>query len=266
MGRPPSGPAPATWLDEADPFRAASETLIAAGIDVTAWIVLTHNTRLGEAHPDVAVVNCFGDSYSHTLCPRWLEVREYAATLAVEAVRDTDITGVLLEAWAQRGVAHGSLHDKTAGAWSPAAMRLLSICCCAACRLAWHDRGLDPSSVAGSLRDAVRYDRNLPEDILEHLLAVRLEAAAILLADVVDAVTGTHPTRPVSVFGDPDPWATMPIAAVGRHASTVVVPAWSTDPARTGSAPWPRRAGGEGPVMVVEEGLRAGPQGGVVGD
>ena len=75
----PLGPA---WMSEPDPFGAAAETLRHAGLRVSAWIVLTHNTRLGSAFPDVAVTNCFGDRYSYALCPSHAEVREYAATLA----------------------------------------------------------------------------------------------------------------------------------------------------------------------------------------
>lgn len=217
-------PAPASWLDVPDPFDAATNVLTRAGFGVTAWIVLTHNSRLGTACPDVAVVNCFGDRYPHALCPRWPEVQRYAATLAVEAVRGADITGVLLEAWGQHGVAHNGMHDKTAGAWSPAATRLLSICCCVACQKAWPH---DPAQVIAELRDAVRYQRE--PVVAEEIRATKAAGAAELLTTVVDAL---GPDIPVTVFTDPDPWSATPVSAVDPRVSTAVVSAWSTDPAR----------------------------------
>jgi len=219
-------PAPATWLDAPDPFRTAAKSLTASGLGVTAWVVLTHNSRLGQACPDVAVVNCFGDVYPHALCPRWPEVRRYAADLAAEAVRDVDLAGVLLESWGQQGVTHGSMHDKTAGAWSPTTVRLLSVCCCAACRQAWD---LDPEYVVLTLRDAIRNNVDIPEDMAGHIRLARADAAAGLLAQVVDAVS---PDVPVTVFTDPDPWAAAPVSAVDGRVTTAVVTAWSTSPTR----------------------------------
>ena len=40
-------------------FRELADT----GLAVNAWMVLLHNTRLGEAYPDVTVENAFGDRY-----------------------------------------------------------------------------------------------------------------------------------------------------------------------------------------------------------
>lgn len=221
-------PVPPSWPDVPDPFKAATRLLTPAGLGVTAWVVLTHNSRLGQSCPDIAVVNCFGDRYSHALCPHWPEVRRYAAALAAEAVHDADVSGVLLEAWGQQGVAHGSMHDKTAGAWSPTATRLLSVCCCVACRTAWASRGLDSQQVVTALRDAVRIDSDIPEDVADEICGVRSAAAAELLTEVLDAL----PDLPVTVFTDPDPWAAAPVTAIDSRVTTAVVSAWSTDPAR----------------------------------
>jgi len=75
----PLGP---DWMSTEDSFADAAEAVRAAGLRVSAWVVLTHNSRLGTEFPDVAVVNCFGERYPYALCPSGPEVREYAATLA----------------------------------------------------------------------------------------------------------------------------------------------------------------------------------------
>ena len=140
------------WTTSGDAFGDAAALLKRAGHQVNAWIVLTHNTRLGRRRPDVAVVNCFGEAYPYALCPAHAEVRDYAATLAAEAVLGTDLDGVSLEACGQMGVNHLGHHEKTDGAWSAETARLLSICCCPACRRAWTEEGLDPAEVLAALR------------------------------------------------------------------------------------------------------------------
>ncbi|MGH8794707.1 MAG: hypothetical protein ACRDXX_18930, partial [Stackebrandtia sp.] len=145
-------PAAADWMREDDPFAEAAQVLREAGLSVSAWVVLTHNSLLGWLFPDLAVRNCFDERYGYALCPAHAEVRAYAATLAAEAVRDVEVDAVSLEACGQLGVAHGGHHEKTDGAWTAEAARLLSICCCDACRDAWRARGLDGDEVLARLR------------------------------------------------------------------------------------------------------------------
>ncbi|MGY0236267.1 hypothetical protein [Longispora urticae] len=231
------------WMAESDPFGEAAGILRAAGLPVTAWVVLTHNTRLGTAHPDVAVVNCFGERYPYALCPQWAEVRGYAATLAAEACRDVPLDGVSLEACGQLGITHLSHHEKTDGAWSPASARLLSVCCCGACRRAWRDRGLDDHRLVADLRAVVRalsgstgIDAPVADLIGAEeawgVLATRHSAAAALREEVL---AGLPAGVPVTLHASPDPWATgpspgLPLPDTGAvplpGVAGVLVPAW----------------------------------------
>ncbi|GIG62201.1 hypothetical protein Lfu02_65730 [Longispora fulva] len=248
------------WLSEPDPFGDAARILATAGLPVNAWVVLTHNTRLGTAHPDVTVVNCFGERYPYALCPQWTEVREYAATLAAEACRDVPVEGVSLEACGQLGLTHLSHHEKTDGAWSPASVRLLSVCCCAACRAAWRARGLDDHRIVADLRAVVRalsastdVDAPVAEligaETASGVLEARHAAATALRGEVL---AGLPAGIRVTLHASPDPWATGPspgLAVAGSPAGTapaavpgapgatslpgvasVLVPAWPTGP------------------------------------
>ena len=237
-------PYPGEWVDAADPFADGAAALRAAGLSVSAWIVLTHNTRLGQAHPDVAVVNCFGDSYPYALCPRHGEVREYAATLAAEAVRGVEMDGVSLEACGQMGLAHVSHHEKTDGAWGPAAARLLAVCCCRACRQAWRRRGLDAREVVSRLRNAVVTLREgkaaenaspealLGADIGEAILDARHAAADALRRRVLEALPAVGR---VTLHGNPDPWVAAPSPGLTVTAisdvDSILLPCWPTGPA-----------------------------------
>jgi hypothetical protein len=235
----PLGP---DWVAGGDPFGGAAAALRTAGLRVSAWIVLTHNTRLGTAHADLVVTNCFGDRYPYALCPAHAEVREYAATLAAEAVRDVPLAGISLEACGQLGLEHNSHHEKTAGAWTPTQARVLSICCCPACRRGWLARGLDPAEVVDALRSAVAGNAGAagaaepPEDLAGALLATRQESTDLLRTEVLDRLAEHAPSVPVTLHAQADPWATgsspglTPAAA--KSVDALLVPAWPTDPAK----------------------------------
>ena len=219
-------PAEPAWMSTSDSFGAAAALLKAAGLRVSAWVVLTHNTRLGTEFADLAVVNCFGDRYPYALCPSRTQVREYAALLAAEAAADAD--AVSLEACGQLGLVHGSHHEKTDDGWTTAAARWLSVCCCAGCRTGWAEQRLDPDEVVGWLRAAVA-GAELP--VAEELLAVRHRNTDLLREQVLAAL----PDVPVTLHAHPDPWATgaspglTPTAA--GQVDALLAPAWPTDPA-----------------------------------
>lgn len=225
------------WVDSRDGFGDAAHILADAGIPVNAWIVLTHSTRLGRAHPDLTVRNCFGETYPYALCPSHAEVRDYAATLAAESVRDVPVASVSLEACGQLGLGHIGHHEKTDGAWTPAAQSLLSVCACDGCAGGWTARGLDPEHVRQVLRDAVwgeAVSRPTPPSqvVRDVLLDTRHAFTDTLRRGVISAVRDVAPHVAVTLHANPDPWATGP--SVGITAATVadvdaiLVPAWPT--------------------------------------
>jgi hypothetical protein len=228
------------------PFDAAeaAEVLRDNGIPVSAWLVLTHATAVGSRVPRVSVVDCFGSRYPWALCPAQPDVLDYAADLAAEALRELPADEVVLEACGQLGAVHQHLHEKTDAVWSPAAVRLLSVCCCPACAAGWAGAGLDPELVRGLLADRVRAlvaggdltatDPGLPAEVAAVLLAVR-QRAADRLRGRVRAVLGG---RPVRLHADPDPWATGALPGLTPDAAAelstpdgVVLPAWQPGPA-----------------------------------
>jgi hypothetical protein len=231
----PIGP---EWMDAPDPYRQAAAALRAAGLRVDAWVVLTHDSRLGRACPDLAVVNCFGERYPYALCPAHEEVRDYAATLAAEAVRDAPADGVSLEACGQLGVTHAGPHEKTDGAWTAEAARWLSVCCCAGCQAAWSARGLDPEGVLTALRGAVHAQahgapgRELRADVAAALLAVRHDTTDRLRAQTIDGVRNAAPAAALTLHAQPDPWATGPSPGLppgaAKEVDRLLVPAWPT--------------------------------------
>jgi len=244
-------PITASWVDSVDPFAEAAELLAAHALRVQAWVVLAHSSRLGLLRPDLVVRNCFGDRYSYALCPSQMEVRDYATTLAVEAVRNVAVSGVSVEGLGQLGVAHNGLHEKTDGAYGPAAQRILSVCCCDGCQRAWTAAGWDPREVINRLRTALlgvqqgtqaasaTMEQLLSDELAGALLTARYATQNALRAMVFDALAGAAPGARITLHGQPDPWATGPSPAVTEAVfeaaavtvDAVLVPAWPAAPA-----------------------------------
>ena len=197
--------------EPAGSFERAAERLRAAGLGVTAWVVLTHNSRLAAAAADCAVRNCFGDRYPWALCAGSAAVREYAARLAAEAAALDGVGSIELEACGWYGFEHGSAHDKTGdvtGPAGPAGDWLLSLCFCAGCRAGYAAAGADPDKLAALVRAAADGGPALPGDSADVFDSTRAAAARRLLSEVTGAVRAAAPGKPVLLHTDPDPRAT----------------------------------------------------------
>lgn len=234
----PLRPRYADWVDVADAAGDAVRALNRAGMPAALWLVLTHNSRLGAAAPEFTVRNCFGEHYAWALCPAQPAVREYAATLAAESVRDLDLSSIILESCGQMGVTHQHLHEKTDGVWAPATARLLSVCCCPACAAGWSAEGLDPGQVVDGLRAEVRRlldtgdlavtDDALPDELRATLLSTRQRNTDALRAEVLAAIGATDAR--IVLHGSADPWVTGALPGLtpsaAADAAAVVVPCW----------------------------------------
>jgi hypothetical protein len=239
--RPVSGewgtlrPSTPDWMSSSDAGGDAVRLLNAAGIPAAAWIVLTHNSRLGYEHPDVVIRNCFGEAYPWALCPSQPAVREYAAKVTAEAVAGLELATVILEACGPLGAVHQHQHEKTDGVWAPAVARLLSICCCEACASSWD---VDADTVRAQLVEEVRRlvatgdlgvtADGLPPSLTSMLLRVRQQATDELRAAVLAELP---PGIRIVLHGALDPWVTGALPGLTPSApddvDAVVVFGWA---------------------------------------
>ncbi len=240
-------PAAPTWPGS---FTDAREALRAAGLPVHAWVVLTHNTRLGTAHPDLTVRNAFGESYEYALCPASDEVADYCATLVAETLELGEPDGVILEACGPLGVDHGGHHDKLEfAAWTPVQRALLSLCFGAGCASRSRAAAIDPDRLRTVVRAALHPDAagtvatrldgvatglggmataaprpdpmpSTVDDVLGELAgpvrAVRAGLAAGLRERLVEQIRAARPDARIALHANPDPYATGPFATVAH--------------------------------------------------
>jgi hypothetical protein len=190
-------------------FERTAAALRVAGLPVTAWVVVTHNSRLAGAG-ECSVRNAFGDVYPWALCASADAVREYAALLAAEAAALAGVDAIELEACGWYGFEHGSAHDKTGGVAGSAGGGgdwLLSLCFCAACASGYREAGADPAELAALVRAAADGGPALPGDAGALIDASRAAASGRLLTEVLAAVRAAAPGQPVLVHSHPDPRA-----------------------------------------------------------
>ena len=76
-------------------------------LEISAWTVCLHNTRLGLLHPESTIHNVYGDSYPHALTPGDPVARDYVIRLVTDLVKNYPLHSILLEAPNYRGRAHG---------------------------------------------------------------------------------------------------------------------------------------------------------------
>ncbi|MEO3788751.1 hypothetical protein ABGB14_00975 [Nonomuraea sp. B10E15] len=235
-------PASPTWTPE-DAYLRARDALKAAGLQVHAWTVLTHNSHLGTAHPDLTVRNAFGDPFPYALCPAHEDVIEYCERLVQEILTVGEPDGLILEACGPMGFGHQSVHEKTSGAdWTPADIDLLSLCFCTACA----DRY--PPNARDRVRAAI--DRTLPAEtshrtidealdrLADEVRAVRTELSASLRERLITVARSASPAVTITLHANPDPWAAgafAPLPSGEPGADVLVANCWgdpATDAAR----------------------------------
>jgi hypothetical protein len=207
----PASPDPA----EVGSFERAADALRAAGLQVNAWVVVTHNGRLAAAHSECAVHNAFGDVYPWALCAGSPAVAEYAAALAAEIAALDAVADVELEACGWYGYDHGSAHDKTGGTPAGPAGRWLDACFCADCTATLRVAGADSGAIAAAVRTALDGSGPVPEGAISEsavpaelaatLSSVRAATAAAFLEHVVAAVRAAAPGQQILVHAHPDP-------------------------------------------------------------
>ncbi|MFF8782500.1 hypothetical protein ACF07W_34970 [Streptomyces sp. NPDC015140] len=139
-----------------DAWGEAADALARAGLEVSTWVVLAHNSRLGAEHPHTSVVNAYGDRYPWAPCVAQPATRAYLTDLAAEAAVRPGARGTELESLGWYGLAHLHAHDKTGGvALGDAGQYLMSLCFCPDCRDGYGGQGLDADELAAAVRAAL---------------------------------------------------------------------------------------------------------------
>lgn len=124
------------------------------GLDVNAWTIFTHNSRIGAANPDCRVRNVYGDTSRGDLCPANPKVRDYFLALAADICR-YPITSLLAECLHYRPFEHGEHHERYLIDLPAPARMLLGLCFCAHCRQQGVAAGVDVTGLVAGIRQVL---------------------------------------------------------------------------------------------------------------
>ncbi|MGA9400818.1 hypothetical protein [Haladaptatus sp.] len=170
-----------------DPFADVVERLTDGGIDVNAWLVCFHNTKLATENPEFRVESAFGDAHEHAFCPSNPEVHAYFEGV-VRSLADYDISAINLESIGFPSVfhPHGSTfgHAKNQVVRGPDEQLLVSQCFCSACRERAADHAVDFDRAREVTQSLARDVLRTPERQVESL--AKLAEEEPVLADLFD--------------------------------------------------------------------------------
>jgi hypothetical protein len=257
-------PDPARWRrarlqppvsDAADALPELVAAATARGVHVDAWTVFLHNGALGEAFPDCAPQNAFGDRYVTELCPANPDVRTYALVLAGEVAR-LGVGAIVAESLHYHPLEHGYAHERYFVPLGARARYLLGLCFCRHCVEAASGAGVDAARLQKSVReeleavfdgaeeqpfellgDLAAYAR-IREEVVTTLAAevtraARAEGASFVFIDLAGAMKGYATGRPT---GDPAPsiaWQLgVDLPAVAGACGNVEAIGYAADPQR----------------------------------
>ncbi len=251
--------------DEPSPLARLGLDAGRAGLAARAWTVFTHNTRLGELHPDLAIENAFGDRHVYGLCPARPAVQDYITGMVGDLASHDGLSTIELEALGWMGWKHGSHHDKASFQPRGRLGYALSVCFCDSCMAAMTTAGGDPVAIRAFARNLIaehieRADAMAPteasddDDVFGPVRAARVATLEALGARVREAAAERSQLA-VQVHRDPLFTGSQLSAsqAGGLPAAERVVTAYGEDPAAiaahlsdpatwaTGGADAPRR-------------------------
>jgi hypothetical protein len=151
-------PRRARVLDDCDPLALLLDDAARQGMTVRAWTINLHNFALGEAYPDCATRNAFGDPLLTDLCPANPDVRAYARNVSADIAR-YGVESIVAESVCYMPYDHGFHHERSAYPLPEAVRFLLAMCFCPHCEAAGRRHGADVPrlrhEVAAGLRHAI---------------------------------------------------------------------------------------------------------------
>jgi hypothetical protein len=161
-------PIRASLVQERDVLREATAH---PHVAANAWLVLLHNSRLGELHPQSTVRNVFGDPYVYSLCPSAPDAREYAVALSKDVTDNYAVTGISLETPGFLPYAHGYHHEFAMVKPNRWLESRLGLCFCDHCVGNAAAAGIDADRLRATMREEVETylagDADVPDDMAE---------------------------------------------------------------------------------------------------
>lgn len=186
----PIRPAVASMCADTDWFGVICERAQSVGMQVSAWTVCLHNTRIGLLHPEATIRNVFGDSHPHALSPGHPSAKAYVRAMVADLAEQYPLYSIRLEApnYRKRShgmppMIHGHHHERDGLHLRPLEAALMDLSFNPADVAAAQQDGVDVEAVRGAVRAHMeRYFAEapcVPTDLPETLEKFRSEVPAL---------------------------------------------------------------------------------------
>lgn len=136
---------------ESDVLADLAREASARGMRTRAWTVYLHNYTLGEAHPECACRNAFGDAHLTDLCPSNPDVRAFVNALTAD-IASKGVSTIVAESLHFHGLEHGFHHERYFIELGALGRYLLGLCFCDHCMAEATRRGVDAESLRTEAR------------------------------------------------------------------------------------------------------------------
>jgi hypothetical protein len=165
----------ASLCKKRDWFAAAGKRLERHNLRLVSWTIGTHNSRLGQAHPELTQRNVYGDRLPHALCPANDEVVAYLQAFCRDLAFNHPLWALQLECFGWMNIRHGHHHERDLVELSNFEAELLSLCFCRACARKARTADVDIERVRAKVkaildaafREAPQRPRGHPRSMLE---------------------------------------------------------------------------------------------------
>ena len=134
-------PIVSTLAQQSDVLEDFCREATARSLTARAWTVFLHNYTLGEAHPECACRNAFGDAHLTDLCPSNPEVRAYVGALTAD-IASKGVSTVVAESLHFHSLEHGYHHERYFINLGAFGRYLLGLCFCDHCLEAGRRHGV----------------------------------------------------------------------------------------------------------------------------
>lgn len=243
-------------LEAADPFEALCRN---GALTVNAWLVLMHNTLLGQRHPECTVQNAFGDRYVYSLCPAAPDVRAYALALCGDITERYPVTGISLESPGFLPYAHGYHHEFALIRQNVWLDNLLGLCFCRHCVDGASQAGVDMPALQARVQTQIEsylasdcdfeddmataiWQADLAGDVdLHGLMQWRCEVVTSLIAEIREAVRSDASIAVIPSVARPSAgcwYEGSALGDLGRAAGMLEVCFYESGPARIRDDLW----------------------------
>ena len=187
----PIKPAVASMCAETDWFGVICERAQSVGMEVSAWTVCLHNTRIGLLHPEATIQNVFGDSHPHALSPGHPAAKAYVRAMVADLAEKYPLHSIRLEAPDYRKRSHGVLpmihghhHERDGVHLRPIEAALMDLSFNPADVVAAQEKGVDVEAVRRAVRAHIKCyfaaAPSVPPDLPETLEQFRTEVPELV--------------------------------------------------------------------------------------